>query len=134
MSITLTVAGGATITGIPYTAGMNVQQVLETAYNKFINPPAMPPLNYWLDYYGTSNGIYLGYLVTMMDGTAQQGIMYWMLYVNGVIAQQGIDQTIVGDGSTVAFMYQSYSEQLHGGTVMQHVHRLHQLKAASSGV
>ncbi len=129
MSITLTVAGGSSITGIPFTAGMNVQQVLEAAYNKYTNPPSIPPLSFWLDYYGTSDGIYLGYLVTMMDGTSQQGDMYWMLYVNGTLATAGIDQTTVTDGSTISFMFQSYSDHLHGQSVMKQVHHYHQRKA-----
>lgn len=122
MSITLTVSGGSSISNIPYTSGMNVQQALEAAYNTFVNPPDIPTINYWLEFFGSYQGVDLGYQVTMMDGTIQQGSKYWMLYVNNTIATNGIDQTILNDGDEVEFKYETYSEELHGHTIMKLVH------------
>lgn len=124
MAISLTISGGSNITGIPYVSGMNVQAALEAGYNLYVNPPSIPPLSFWIEFFGTYQGSYLGYLVTMMDGTAQQGTMYWMLYVNNTVATGGIDQTIVNDGDEIEFKYESYSDQLHGATVMKLVHML----------
>lgn len=119
-TISLAVQGGATINNIPWTNGMNVQQVMEAAYNTFVNPPMLPRLSYWVEYFGAS----LGYFVSMLDGTTQMGNKYWMLYVNDVLATGGIDATIVNDGDAVSFKYQAYSPGLHGHTLMAQVHAL----------
>jgi len=121
MAISLTIQGGTTINGIPYTNQMNVQNAIEKAYDIYTNPPNIPPLSFAIEYYGTYNGSYLGYMVTQLDGTAQQGSMYWALYINGVVAANGIDETILNDGDQISFQYQSYSEQTHGRTVLAHI-------------
>jgi hypothetical protein len=117
-TISIKVEGGATISNVPFTTGMNVQQALEAAYNSFSNPPNIPTISFWLEYYGTS----LGYLVTNMDGVTQQGSKYWMLYVNGILATEGIDSTILSDNDVVSFKYESYSEEIHGHTIMKQFH------------
>jgi hypothetical protein len=103
-TVTLIVQGGTTIT-VPYTSNMNVQQVLEGAYNTFTNPPNLPMLSYWIKYYGAT----LGYLVSMLDGTTQMGNMYWRLYINNTAVQTGIDATTVHSGDQVQFKYEAYS-------------------------
>jgi hypothetical protein len=124
MAITLKVTGGNTITGIPYTSQMNVQKALEAAYNIYINPPTIPPLSFWVEFFGSYNGVYLGYMVTQLDGTTQQGSMYWMLYINNVVATGGIDETILSDGDEIEFNYQTYSESIHGHTILKQVNEL----------
>jgi hypothetical protein len=121
MAITLKVAGGSTITGIPYLNLMNVKSALEKAYDMYVNPPAIPPLSFGIEFFGSYKGEYLGYIVTQMDGTAQQGNMYWMLYVNNVAAILGIDRSILYDGDIIEFKYEAYSESLHCNTILAKV-------------
>lgn len=123
-TVTLATSDGTIINNIPWTQGMNVQAVLEAAYNLSINPPTPSPLLYWIEYYGTSNQTYLGYIVTMMDGTSQMGNYYWFLYVNNASATTGIDNTTVNAGDQILFKYEQYSEQLHGNTAMKFIHQL----------
>lgn len=120
-TVTLTISDGTVINNIPWTQGMNVQSALEAAYNLSVNPPTPSPLSFWVEYFGSSNGTYLGYIVTMVDGVSQMGDMYWFLYVNQVAAVNGIDSTTLNAGDHVQFKYEQYSEKLHGGTVMRHV-------------
>lgn len=119
-TVQLGIQANITIKNIPWTSGMNVQQVLEAAYNTFVCPPAFPELSYWISYFGAS----MGYMVTMMDGTAQMGNNYWILYINNVIATAGIDSTIVNSGDQVQFNYEPYSSELHGGTIVAKIHAL----------
>jgi hypothetical protein len=121
MSLSIIIEGGNTINGIPFTSQMNVQNALESAYNSSIYPPAFPPLSFVIEYFGSYNGQYLGYFVTQMDGTAQQGSKYWILYVNNVAATSGIDQTILNDGDQIEFRYETYSETLHGKSIFKQV-------------
>lgn len=115
-TVTLTISDGTVINNVPWTQGMNVQSVLEAAYNLSVNPPTPSPLSYWIEYYGTINSVYLGYAVTMMDGTSQQGNYYWFLYINNVTATTGIDNTTVNAGDQILFKYEAYSAQLHANT------------------
>lgn len=126
MSNTITVqvegTGGTTVNNVPYTSGMNAQQALEAAFNTFTNPPTLPTINFWLEYFGTYHQTYLGYMVTNMNGITQQGSNYWMLYVNDTQATKGIDSTTLSDGDTVSFKYEAYSEEKHGHTILKHYH------------
>lgn len=107
-SVTLTISNeGKTISGIPWTSGMNVQTAMERAYD-------IPPgIEFALQYYGSS----FGYLVLMVDGKFDTSTDYWFLYVNGVLSPNGIDSTILDDGDVVELKYQEYSESEHGNTV-----------------
>lgn len=117
MAITLTVDGASPITNIPYTDSMNVQAALEAAYS-------LGYLSFWIEYYGTYNDQYLGYFVTHMDGTSQQGTNYWILYINNVLATEGIDETLLNDGDQIAFNYEPYSETVHGHTKWKFINEM----------
>ncbi len=121
-TISIEIQGGATINSIPFTTGMDVQQALEAAYNTFLNPPTIPTISFWVEYYGSYEGTYLGYQVTNMDGVTQQGDKYWMLYINGTLATEGIDSTVLSDNDIVSFKYESYSDEIHEQTIMKQVH------------
>lgn len=123
-TVTLTISDGTVMNNIPWTQGMNVQSALEAAYNISVNPPTPSPLSYWIEYFGTSSGVYLGYLVTMVDGITQMGNMYWFVYVNQVSATSGIDSTTLNAGDQILLKYEPYSEELHGNTMMKLVHQL----------
>jgi hypothetical protein len=123
-TIKLIIQGGTEIDNILWTSNMNVQQVLEAAYNTFLNPPSIPMLNFWIAYFGPA----LGYMVTMLDGTAQMGNTYWILYMNAVVAPNGIDRTIVNAGDQIQFKYEVYSPSLHANTMVEKVHEIRKVK------
>jgi len=127
MSITLKINNGSTtktVEDVPYTSNMNAQQALEAAYNTVTIPPAFPLFSYWMDYFGTENDVYLGYLIQSMDGLTAFGSKYWMLYVNGALSNEGIDSTTLSDSDSVEFKYQQYSQQEHENTVWSQFHDL----------
>ena len=98
--------GGKTISAIPWTQGMNVQQAMERAYE------LSPRLSFALQYYGSNQG----YKVIMVDGVADQSNSYWFLYINGGLSQGGIDTTQLNPSDVITLTYQPYSEALHGST------------------
>jgi hypothetical protein len=113
-TVTLTISDGTSINNVPYTANMTARNVLEAAYNLSVNPPTMPQINFWIDYYGFS----LGYLVNMINGTTQMGDNYWFLYINGNVTTTGVDETIINPGDQVAFKYEAYNSSVHAQTVV----------------
>jgi hypothetical protein len=91
---------------IPWRPEMNVQEALEAAYDheKLIHEP----FTFAIQYFGFWHQEYLGYLVVMVDGVYdnpnnQQD--YWCYYVNGQLAQVGIDNYIVCVDDMIEFDY-----------------------------
>jgi hypothetical protein len=98
---------GKTIANIPWSEGMEVQTEMELAYS------ISPGITFALQYYGPS----LGYLVLMVDGTFDTATEFWFLYVNGVLAPTGIDETFLNNGDAVALIYESYDSSKHVGEI-----------------
>jgi hypothetical protein len=98
---------------IPFAAGMNVQQAMETAYDSV----SYPTYNFSLRYFGS-----LGYELTVLDsisaqaGSVSGGYLFWALRINGQVAQAGIDQTVLNDGDVIGWNYESYTAEAHAGT------------------
>src|ERR1041384_5949708 len=93
------------ISGIPFIAGVNVQQAMEAAFNLHVDSG----YSFSLQYFGNP----LGYEVVTLDGIANQvgtdpnSFMFWALYVNAKLSPTGIDETILNDGDLVIWNYQS---------------------------
>lgn len=91
---------------IPWRPDMNVQEALEAAYDheKLINEP----FTFGIQYFGFWEQEYLGYLVVMIDGTfdnPNDPKDYWCFYVNGQLAQVGIDNYMVCVDDLIEFDY-----------------------------
>jgi Domain of unknown function (DUF4430) len=125
VSVTMTIAvfgdPVGKITDIPYTTGMNVQQVMEAAYDQA--SPA--PVSFVLQYFGHD----LGYEIIAIDNVASQNgaafnaFTFWALSINGVLSPTGIDETLVSDGDQIEWAYVAYSEAEHAGTRFATVRR-----------
>lgn len=122
--VTLAVDGGPTI-AVPWTSGMNAQQVLEAAFQQQQTPGSFA---YGLQYFGSPEGQYLGYLVLMINETYDTFIssgdpyFYWQFSVDGIPAPKGVDSTIVDNGATVGFAYTQWAEDQEG-TALEIKHR-----------
>lgn len=105
--ITINITNGPTLTA-NWTSGMNVQQALEQAYS---NTPS-GTFTYALQYFGSA----YGYLVLMINETyesfnsKQSPFFFWEFILNGQIASNGIDQTILNDGDVVTFDFTVYTQ------------------------
>jgi hypothetical protein len=112
----MTIGDGPTVPAIPFTENMDVQTALERAHGLVTS--AGGKLSFSLQYYGPV----LGYMVTAINGTADQAPQYWMLYVNDQPAQFGIDSIVLDPGDNVHWKYEPYHEATHRGTVLQAKH------------
>jgi hypothetical protein len=125
-TISITVESGTPIV-IPFTAGMNAQDALETAYNQTQNAAVF---SFALQFYGTYQGPPygpLGYLVIGLNGVYDLPTQntYWAFYVNGVMAAKGIDSTLLDPGDAIGFQNEEYSEAKHRGTHVEIKHHHH---------
>ncbi|MES2690008.1 MAG: DUF4430 domain-containing protein [Bacteroidota bacterium] len=125
-NVTLSISDGTLINNVPYTQGMTARNVLEAAYDMSVNPPTMPQITFWIDYYGYANQAYLGYIASMINGTTAMGNRYWFLYINNTLVNTGIDESVVNSGDQVMFKYEDYDPGIHSGTI------IHKIKQASA--
>lgn len=101
---------------VPYRAGMNVQQLLEAAYDS--QPKLQNTLRFAATYFGSA----LGYELTALDGIVPQSgadletFFFWELLIDGKYSQHGMDQSFPQDGDAVEWDYTMYVNERHAGT------------------
>jgi hypothetical protein len=102
---------------VPWTGTMNVQQLMEAAYNQ-VQPRSPAGFTFALQYFGTFQSQPLGYLAVMVDGAYDlpDQRVFWALKVNGRYATRGIDYTVVVDGDVVTLSNEVYDAEVHTGT------------------
>lgn len=106
MSVTLQIKDNGQTVDVAWHADMDVQNLLETAYNQV--RASGGNFSFALQYYGYSGTTYLGYFVTMIDGiydNPNNPNDYWLYYINGQVAPVGIDSYFVKDGDMISFDY-----------------------------
>lgn len=114
MSVSITISVFGTVArqlpGIPWQSGMNVQNAMEQAYQSGTG------YGFTVQYFGAQ----LGYEAVSIDNIAAQSgtdsYLFWELSLNGQIAQNGMDTTILSDGDQVGWNYTQYSIQQHAGS------------------
>jgi hypothetical protein len=101
---------------VAFQKDMNVQQVLEAAYNEQLAYEKV--LRFSAEYLGSE----LGYELTALDGISMQigadgnTFFFWELSINGTYSPTGMDQTQPKDGDVIEWNFTSYSEDRHAGT------------------
>jgi hypothetical protein len=109
VSITIAVNGQAIrqINNVPWQANMNGQDAMEHAYGS-------SGYSFLLQYFGPA----LGYEVVSIDNIASQSgsdaFLFWEFSVNGTVASQGVDETILNDGDQIGWNYTVYNAAAHG--------------------
>jgi len=100
---------------VPLHLGMNVQQIMESAF--VLNQCPLPnpdPFVFTVRYYGYSEDPqYPGYLGYEIEAIGKSKALllptndqfYWELLINGVASTNGADTTHPGPGSTVLWQY-----------------------------
>jgi len=105
---------------IPWRPDMNVQEALETAFDQ--ERTAGRLFNFALQYFGSFNGEYLGYLVVMIDNTydnPNDPNDYWLFKVNGRPSPVGIDSWMVNTGDLIEFDYQPTASLSHPQVIVK---------------
>jgi hypothetical protein len=98
------------IDNIPWTQGMSGQDAMERAYH------GGDGYSFALQYFGQA----LGYEVIAIDAVGSQSgsdlYLFWEFSLNGKIASQGIDETILNDGDSMGWNYTAYQSARHSTT------------------
>src|SRR5260370_4289357 len=103
MAVTLNITGSPAALSqviVPWSQGMNVQQLLESAYNQVQDASRFA---YGLQFFGSYQAEPLGYMVTMVDGVSDlpSEAAYLALLVHHQYSQFRIDLTILQDAPVV---------------------------------
>jgi hypothetical protein len=98
------------IDNVPWQANMNGQDAMEHAYGSGAG------YSFQLQYFGPQ----LGYEVVSIDNISSQAgtdaYLFWEFSVNGTIAKQGVDETILNDGDQIGWNYRPYNSTTHGAS------------------
>jgi hypothetical protein len=111
VSITISVNGQSIrqINNVPWQANMNGQDAMEHAYGS-------AGYSFLLQYFGAA----LGYEVVSIDNIASQSgsdaFLFWEFSVNGTVASQGVDETILNDGDQIGWNFRPYNDATHDTT------------------
>jgi hypothetical protein len=94
---------------VPFRVGIDVQQVMESAFVLAQTTATRDPFLYTVEYYGYSEDPqypgYLGYEIESICSLPTNDLCYWALSVSGIISSAGADTTFPGPGSTVLWKY-----------------------------
>jgi hypothetical protein len=95
------------INNVPWQADMTGQNAMEHAYGN-------AGYSFLLQYFGPQ----FGYEVVSIDNIAGQAgtdaYLFWEFSVNGTVASQGVDETILNDGDQITWNYTMYNASAHG--------------------
>jgi|GEM_PF-3349457 len=140
-TITIKAINGATTLftyEVPFESKINVQTLLETAFDSNQTQANPDPFSYDLEYFGYSqiNNYpgFLGYSIESINGlnAKQSGNVtyYWELLVNDIVSTTGIDTTFPNPNATVTLSYVEYSLD----TASSHQKTIHERRIARDKV
>lgn len=94
---------------IPWSASMNIQDAMEKCFNQYSAPHAKHPFTFWIQYYGTYNSQFLGYMPIEINGRRRSGPYIWYVYLNGDKTNNSLDATTLEAGDVIEFKFETYS-------------------------
>lgn len=101
---------------IPWTANLNIQGAMEACYNQYSGPHSQSPFTFVVQYFGTYNGTFLGYMTVAVNGRFRSDPYLWFVYLNNVLTNNSLDAVPLNPGDVVEFKFEQYSDSLHGNT------------------
>lgn len=114
---------------IPWTANMKIQQAMESCFNQYSVPHAQHPFTFWIQYYGTYNKQFIGYMPIQINGVQRSDQYIWFVYLNGVKTNNSLDAVSLSPSDTVEFRYEAYgNEDKEAGSVYRAMRQVDQQK------
>jgi hypothetical protein len=92
---------------VPWSSGLLIQSAMEACYN--YSTGSQHPFTFELQYYGTYNTKFLGYMAVAINGTYRAAGYLWYVYLNGVKTNNSLDAVPLNPGDVVEFKYETYS-------------------------
>ena len=96
---------------IPWNANMNIQLAMEACFNQYSVPHAQHPFTFWIQYYGTYNTLFIGYMPIQINGVQRSDQYIWFVYLNGVKTNNSLDAVSLNPSDTVEFRYEAYGNE-----------------------
>ncbi|MEO5564587.1 MAG: hypothetical protein ABIR18_14165 [Chitinophagaceae bacterium] len=96
---------------IPWTAGMTIQQAMEACFNQYSVPHAQHPFTFWIQYYGTYNTQFIGYMPIQVNGVQRSDQYIWFVYLNGVQTNNSLDAVPLNPADVIDFRYEAYGAE-----------------------
>jgi hypothetical protein len=94
-----------------WSPGMNIQNALEACYNQYTVPHSQTPFMFILQYSGTYDNVYIGYMIVAINERQRSGWYIWNVYVNGAVINNGLDSYILQPDDLIELKYESYLSQ-----------------------
>jgi hypothetical protein len=103
---------------IPWSPSMTIQAAMEACFNQYSGPHSQQPFTFWIQYYGTYNTQFIGYMPISINGRHKAAQYIWFVYLNNVVANNSLDAVTLNPGDSVAFKYQPFaSSNIAAGSI-----------------
>lgn len=94
---------------IPWTANMHIQDAMEKCFNQYSVPHSQHPFTFWIQYYGTYNTKFLGYMPIEINGRRKSDPYIWFVYLNDAKTNNSLDAATLNPGDKIEFKFEMYS-------------------------
>jgi hypothetical protein len=95
---------------IPWSENMTIQGAMEACYNLYTLPGAVNPFTFLIQYYGTYNQQFIGYMPTAINSRQRSDQYIWFVYLNNVKTNNSLDAATLNPDDLIEFRYESYDE------------------------
>jgi hypothetical protein len=89
---------------IPWSANLYIRGAMEACYDSSPSGGGAP-FTFGLQYYGTYNHQFLGYMAIAVNGTVRSAGYIWFVYLNGQKTNNSLDAVALNPNDTVEFKY-----------------------------
>lgn len=89
---------------IPWSPSLYIQQAMEAGYDSVPNGGGTP-FTFGLQYYGTYDGTFLGYMAIAVNAVFRSGGYIWYAYLNGNLTNNSLDGVALNPGDLIEFKY-----------------------------
>lgn len=94
---------------IPWSPGLYIQSAMEACYNTTPGP-GTPPFTFQIQYYGTYDKKFIGYMVVAVNGTFRAAGYIWYVYLNNVKTNNSLNAIPLNPGDVIEFKFETYAE------------------------
>jgi len=100
---------------IPWSANLTIRDAMQKCHDN----PSEHPFTFWVQYYGTYNQTFLGYMTVEINSRRRGGPYFWAVYLNGVLTNNSLAAGPLQPNDVIEFKYEQYSSKLHANTVYE---------------
>lgn len=92
---------------ISWSPDLTIQKAMQLCFDKYDTPHAQHPFTFWIQYYGTYNTIYIGYMPIEINGKRRVDNYVWFVYLNGRKTKNSLDASTLNPDDKIEFKYET---------------------------